>query len=46
LLISERDRLIIEAARFYPGCRDREIARRLRFALSTYRNGRWPRRRE
>jgi hypothetical protein len=40
LLISERDRLIIEAARFYPGCRDREIARRLRIALSTCRNGR------
>jgi hypothetical protein len=43
LLISERDRLIIEATRFYPGCRDREIARRLRFALSAYRKGRWRR---
>jgi hypothetical protein len=43
LLISERDRLIIEAARFYPGSCDREIARRLCFALSTYRKGRWRR---
>jgi hypothetical protein len=41
LLISERNALIRDAARFFPGCRDREIARRLRDRLSTYRNGRW-----
>jgi hypothetical protein len=27
-LISERDKLLIEAARFYPGCDHREVARR------------------
>ncbi len=43
LLISERDKLLVEAAKFYPGCGDREVARRLRAALSTYRNGRFRR---
>jgi hypothetical protein len=43
LLISERDNLLAQAAKFFPGCRHREIARRLRSALSTYRNGRWRR---
>jgi hypothetical protein len=43
LLIDERDRYLREAARFFPGCSDREAARRLREALSTYRDGRWRR---
>jgi hypothetical protein len=40
LLIDERNDLIRTAAKFYPGCSDREIARRLRTALSIYRDGR------
>jgi hypothetical protein len=43
LLIDERNDLIRTAAKFYPGCSDREIARRLRTALSIYRDGRWER---
>jgi hypothetical protein len=43
LLLDERDKLLIEAARFFPGASDREIARRLHSALSTYRDGRWRR---
>jgi hypothetical protein len=43
LVISERNHLIRAAAKFYPGARDREIARRLHSALSTYRDGRWRR---
>jgi hypothetical protein len=43
LLIDERDALLIEARKFYPGCSDRETARRLRIALSIYRGGRWRR---
>ena len=43
LLLDERGKLLVEAARFFPGCSDREIARRLHGALSTYRNGRWRR---
>ena len=43
LLIDERDKLLIEAAKFFPGCSDREIARRLHAALSRYRGGRWRR---
>jgi hypothetical protein len=43
LLIDERDRYLREAAQFFPGCADREIARRLRQALSVYRDGRWRR---
>jgi hypothetical protein len=43
LLISERDKLLVEAAKFFPGCSDREIARRLRSALSIYRAGRFRR---
>ncbi len=41
LLISERNTLIRDAARFYPGCRDREVARQLLIALARFRNGRW-----
>lgn len=41
LLIDERDKLLTEAARFFPGASDREVARRLRVALSRYRDGRW-----
>jgi hypothetical protein len=43
LLRSERDHLLRAAAKFYPGCSEREIARQLRIALLTYRNGRWRR---
>ena len=43
LLISERNALIRDAARFYPGCRDREVARQLLISLARYRNGRWRR---
>ena len=43
LLIDERDALLREAARFFPGLSHREVARRLRSALSIYRNGRWQR---
>ena len=43
LLLDERDKLLFEAARFYPGASDREVARRLRTALSRYRAGRWER---
>ncbi|MEY9131929.1 hypothetical protein ACVMII_000797 [Bradyrhizobium diazoefficiens] len=43
LLISERNALIRDAARFYPGCTDREVARQLLIALARYRNGRWRR---
>ncbi|SIN97223.1 hypothetical protein SAMN05443247_01096 [Bradyrhizobium erythrophlei] len=43
LLLDERDRYLREAARFFPGCTDREIARRLHIALSTYRGGRFRR---
>jgi hypothetical protein len=43
LLIDERDALLVEAARFFPACSDREIARRLRIALQRYRDGRWQR---
>ena len=31
--LDERDRYLIEAARFYPGASDREAARQLRSAL-------------
>jgi hypothetical protein len=43
LALDERDRYLVEAAKFYPGCSDREIERPLRIALSTYRAGRWRR---
>ena len=43
LMMDERDALLIEAARFFPGASDREIARQLRTALSRYRDGRWRR---
>jgi hypothetical protein len=43
LLIDERVALIRTAAKFFPGASDREIARRLRTALSIYRAGRWGR---
>jgi hypothetical protein len=43
LLIDERDGLLREAARFYPGASDREAARLIRAALSRYRDGRWRR---
>jgi hypothetical protein len=43
LLLDERDRYLRTAARFYPGCSDREIARLLRAVLVTFRNGRWRR---
>jgi hypothetical protein len=43
LLIDERDKLLIEAAKFFPGAFDSEIARRLHIALVRYSNGRWRR---
>jgi hypothetical protein len=43
LVIDERDALIRAAAKFYPGCSDREVARRLRSALAIYRAGRFRR---
>ena len=43
LVLDERDRLLVEAARFYPGISAREVARRLHIALSIYRGGRWRR---
>ena len=45
LLIDERDKLLVEAARFFPGVSDREIARQLRIALLRYRECRWQRER-
>jgi hypothetical protein len=41
LLISERNKLLLEAAKFYAGASDREIARQLRIALLRYREGRF-----
>ena len=43
LLLDERAKLLIAAAQFYPGASDREVARRLRMALTVYRDGRWRR---
>jgi hypothetical protein len=43
LALDKRDELLREAARFFPGCSDREIARRLRAALARYRAGRFRR---
>jgi hypothetical protein len=43
LLISAGNKLLAEAAKFFPGSSDREIARQLRSALSRYRDGRWRR---
>ena len=43
LRLDERDKLLVEAARFFPGMSHREIARELRSALSKYRDGRWRR---
>jgi hypothetical protein len=43
LLIRARDVLLVEAAMFFPGASDREVARRLLAALKTYRAGRWRR---
>ena len=35
----------VRLRRFYPGCSDREIARRLRTAIQLYQGGRWRRER-
>lgn len=43
LVLDERGKLLVEAARFFPGCSDRETARQLHAALSRYRDGRWRR---
>jgi hypothetical protein len=43
LRLDERDRYLIEAARFFPACSDRETARQLLTALKTYSAGRWRR---
>lgn len=43
LLLDERDNLLREAAKFYPGLSQREAARLIRIALLRYRDGRWRR---
>jgi hypothetical protein len=43
LAIDERDALLVEAALQFSGLSQREQARRLRSALSIYRDGRWRR---
>ena len=43
LLIRARDILLMESARFFPACSDRETARQLLAALKTYSAGRWRR---
>lgn len=43
LAIDERDHFLRAAAVHFPGCGDREVARRLRASLVTYQNGRWRR---
>ncbi|WP_338833548.1 hypothetical protein [Bradyrhizobium septentrionale] len=43
LVLDERAKLLIEAARFFPGLSNRETARQLRIALARYRDGRWRR---
>lgn len=41
--LDERDRYLIEAARFYPGLSHREVARQVRIAVLRYKTGRWRR---
>jgi hypothetical protein len=43
LVLDERDKLLVEAARFFPGLSQRETARQLRSALMRYRAGAWRR---
>lgn len=43
LLLDERNKYLVEASRFFRSPSDREVARQLRTALSTYRDGRWRR---
>jgi hypothetical protein len=43
LSISERNKLLSEATKFYPGASERETARCLRIALLRYRAGAWRR---
>lgn len=43
LQIDERDKLLTEASRFFPGASGREAARQIHIALSRYREGRWRR---
>jgi hypothetical protein len=43
LQIYERNRYLVEAARHFPNQSDREVARRLRYRLAVYRDGRWRR---
>ena len=45
LLIDERDRYLVEAAKHFPGLSQRETARLLRSRLLVYRSGRWRRNR-
>jgi hypothetical protein len=45
LRLDERAKLLREAARFFPGASDREVARRLHEALSRYGAGAWRRER-
>ncbi|WP_458178760.1 hypothetical protein [Bradyrhizobium sp. 14AA] len=43
LVIDERNHLLAEAAKFFPGAGDREVARRLRTACLRYQAGAWRR---
>ena len=43
--LNERDALIRQAARFYPGVSDREAARQIRTKLLRYQQGAWRRER-
>jgi hypothetical protein len=43
LLLNERDKLLVEAATFFPMCSQREQARRIAAALLRYRAGIWRR---
>jgi hypothetical protein len=43
LALDERNALLIEAAQFFPGCSDREVARLIRTALLRFQLGSWRR---
>jgi hypothetical protein len=43
LLINERDKLLVEAAKFFPHCSQREQAKRIATSLLRYRCGAWRR---
>jgi hypothetical protein len=45
LMLDERDRYLREAAKFFPGCSNHEVAAQLHTKLSNYRGGRFRRER-